>query len=90
MHQPYLLNININIKRFQSHNIDIYCKMHILNRELMHLFDPKEWTKQLKTFHGIVRIIYINKHTGLPKLRSTFTREQQEALEHEDRKLSLK
>lgn len=52
------------------------------------MFDPKEWTKQLKSIDGIVRIIYVNEHTGLPKLRSTFTKEQQKALEREDKKLS--
>jgi hypothetical protein len=53
------------------------------------MFNPQEWTKQLKSIHGIIRIIYINEHTGLPKLRCTFTKEQQKALEREDRKLSL-
>jgi hypothetical protein len=55
----------------------------------MTLFNPEEWTKQLKHIHGFVTIIYINDHIGLPKLRSTFTKEQQKALEREDRKLSL-
>ncbi|SDN03546.1 hypothetical protein SAMN04487897_101863 [Paenibacillus sp. yr247] len=53
------------------------------------MFNPKEWTKQLVTIHGKVRIIYINEYTGLPKLRCTFTKEQQKALEREHRKLSL-
>jgi hypothetical protein len=53
------------------------------------MFNPKEWTKQVKFMHGVVRTIYINKHTGLPKLCCTFTKEQQKELEREDRKLSL-
>ncbi|MCY9662211.1 hypothetical protein P5G65_26085 [Paenibacillus chondroitinus] len=52
------------------------------------MFDPREWTKQLKSIHGIVRIIYVNEYTGLAKLRCTFTKEQQKALEREDKKLS--
>jgi hypothetical protein len=66
--------MNYRIKRFQE--------------ELMFMFDPREWTKQLKSIHGIVRIIYVNEHTGLAKLRCTFTKEQQKALEREDKKLS--
>jgi hypothetical protein len=53
------------------------------------MFNPVEWTKQQKSINGIVRIIYINEHTGLPKLRCTFTKEQQKALEREERKLPL-
>lgn len=53
------------------------------------MFNPKEWTKQVKYIHGVVRTIYINEHTGLPKLSCTFTKEQQKALEREDKKLSL-
>jgi hypothetical protein len=60
-----------------------------INRELMTMFNPVEWTKQQKSIIGIVRIIYINGHTGLPKLRCTFTKEQQKALEREERKLPL-
>lgn len=53
------------------------------------MFNPKEWTKQLKYINGVVRTIYINEHTELPKLSCTFTKEQQKELEREDRKLSL-
>ncbi|WP_156396916.1 hypothetical protein [Paenibacillus sp. Soil724D2] len=53
------------------------------------MFNPKEWTKQMKFIHGVARTIYINKHTGLPKLSSTFTKEQQKELEREDSRLSL-
>lgn len=53
------------------------------------MFNPKEWTKQMKFIHGVARTIYINKHTGLPKLSCTFTKEQQKELEREDSRLSL-
>ncbi|RCW41624.1 hypothetical protein DFP97_12260 [Paenibacillus prosopidis] len=45
------------------------------------MFNPQEWTKLLMTFQGKSKIVYINEHTGLCKLRATFTKEQQMALD---------
>lgn len=54
------------------------------------MFNPQEWTKQLiQDVQGKTRIIYINEHTGLSKLRATFTQEQQKELEREGSKLYL-
>ncbi|MGM0881706.1 MAG: hypothetical protein ACQEXQ_11825 [Bacillota bacterium] len=45
------------------------------------MFNPEEWTKLFMDFQGKSRAIYINEHTGLSKLRVTFTKEQQMALD---------
>ncbi|MCA0757745.1 hypothetical protein KP806_22020 [Paenibacillus sp. N4] len=45
------------------------------------MFNPEEWTKLFTTIQGKSKIIYVNEHTGLSKLRATFTREQQLALD---------
>lgn len=45
------------------------------------MFNPEEWTKQAMKIQGKSRIVYINEHTGLSKLRVTFTKEQQDALD---------
>lgn len=45
------------------------------------MFNPEEWTKLFTTIQGKSKTIYINEHTGLAKLRVTFTKEQQMALD---------
>jgi hypothetical protein len=45
------------------------------------MFNPEEWTKLFMTIQGKSKTIYINEHTGLSKLRVTFTKEQQMALD---------
>lgn len=45
------------------------------------MFNPEEWTKLFMDIQGKARVIYINEHTGLSKLRVTFTKEQQKALD---------
>ncbi|CAM4093745.1 hypothetical protein L1N85_10405 [Paenibacillus alkaliterrae] len=45
------------------------------------MFNPEEWTKLFMDIQGKSRAIYINEHTGLSKLRVTFTIEQQKALD---------
>jgi hypothetical protein len=45
------------------------------------MFNPQEWTKLFMTIQGKSKTIYINEHTGLSKLRVTFTKEQQMALD---------
>jgi hypothetical protein len=45
------------------------------------MFNPQEWTKLFMTIQGKSKTIYINEHTGLSKLRTTFTKEQQMALD---------
>jgi inorganic pyrophosphatase/exopolyphosphatase len=45
------------------------------------MFNPNEWTRKIQFILEAPQITYINNHTGLPKLKQTFTRDQQEALE---------
>ncbi|MCA0757225.1 hypothetical protein KP806_19355 [Paenibacillus sp. N4] len=45
------------------------------------MFNPDEWTKRAMKIQGKSKIVYINEHTGLAKLRVTFTKEQQDALD---------
>lgn len=50
------------------------------------MFDPNEWTRKPST-NEEPRIIYINNFTKLPKLRETFSRAQQRALDSTDLKI---
>jgi hypothetical protein len=45
------------------------------------MFNPEEWTKLFISIQGKSKAIYVNEHTGLSKLRVTFTQEQQMALD---------
>jgi hypothetical protein len=45
------------------------------------MFNPEEWTMLFMTIQGKSKTIYIHEHTGLSKLRVTFTKEQQMALD---------
>lgn len=50
------------------------------------MFDPTDWTRKPSTNEDM-RMIYINVDTGLPKLRETFSREQQRMLDRHEIKL---
>jgi hypothetical protein len=45
------------------------------------MFKPEQWRRTVQYILDKPRTVYINTHTGLPKLKQTFTREQQEALD---------
>lgn len=45
------------------------------------MFHKDEWTKVIVQVNNTPRIAYRNEHTGLMKLKETFTREQQKQLE---------
>lgn len=47
------------------------------------MFDPKDWTRQPSTNEDM-RMIYINVDTKLPKLRETFSKEQQMMLDRRE------
>jgi hypothetical protein len=47
------------------------------------MFDPNDWTRKPSTNED-TRMIYINKDTSLPKLRETFSREQQRMLDNHE------
>lgn len=54
------------------------------------MFEPSDWTRKPSTNED-TRMIYINKDTKLPKLRETFSREQQRMLDrHEIRLYEIK
>lgn len=54
------------------------------------MFDPNDWVRKPST-NEEPRMIYINVDTKLPKLRETFSREQQRMLDrHEIRIYELK
>jgi len=53
------------------------------------MFNPEEWLRQWVTIQGKKRIIYINEHTGLEKMRSTFTIEQQNVLDEYKNRLII-
>ena len=45
------------------------------------MFDPKEWVYHHALVGDKYRIFYTNTFTGLDKLRSTFTKEQQKQID---------
>lgn len=54
------------------------------------MFNVEDWTRRPSTNED-TRMIYINNDTKLPKLRETFSREQQRALDrHEIRVYEFK
>lgn len=54
------------------------------------MFDPSDWVRKPST-NEEPRMIYINVDTKLPKLRETFSREQQRMLDrHEIRIYEMK
>jgi hypothetical protein len=45
------------------------------------MFNPSEWTRKIQFILEAPRVTYINNHTGLPKIKQTFSLEQQASLE---------
>jgi len=45
------------------------------------MFNPGDWKEKPILINQAYMIAYTNKHTGLDKLKVTFTREQQRMLE---------
>lgn len=50
------------------------------------MFEPSDWIRKPSTNED-TRMIYINVDTKLPKLRETFSREQQRMLDRHEVKL---
>lgn len=50
------------------------------------MFDPTDWQRRPSTNEDM-RMIYINVDTKLPKLRETFSKEQQTMLDRHEIKL---
>jgi hypothetical protein len=44
-------------------------------------FNPSQWRRSVQYILDKPRTVYINNHTGLGKMKQTFTSEQQEALD---------
>lgn len=54
------------------------------------MFSPEDWIRKPSTNEDM-RMIYMNRDTGLHKLRETFSREQQRMLDrHEIKQYNLK
>jgi hypothetical protein len=53
-----------------------------ITERMMRMFNPSEWKHTQRTINN--SRLYINKHTGLPKLRNSFTREQQHQLDQQE------